>query len=71
MPQSCASTEEKGNQGEGRSGSSGKKCRQGLASAPTFMGTWAAQSAKTALILEVEEKNEDKREPDTLNKVLK
>lgn len=54
MPQSCASTEEKGNRGEGRSG---KNCRQGLPSALSFMGTWAAGSAKTALILEAEEKN--------------
>lgn len=57
MPQPCASPEEKGHQGEGRSGSSGKNCGQGLASAPSFPGPWAAGSAKTALILEAEKKN--------------
>lgn len=31
--------------------------REGLASAPTLLGTWAAGSAKTAVILKAEEKN--------------
>lgn len=43
--------------GGGGSGSSGENCRQGLASARSFMGTGAAGSVKAALVLEAEKKN--------------